>query len=145
MGSKILLMRNIVATTVVGGALVLGTAGVAGAAAPTFSATSRTSAATTQLTRDAKDRLAHFSCTRATKALTRIQKAEVGIAAGLPKMHAAEAKATAAGKTRKASRIGKLITRLGRPGATAQLQRLAVAIEAKCNVTAPSIVPTTAP
>jgi hypothetical protein len=145
MGSKISFARKIVATAVVGGALVLGTVGTAGASAPTLTATSGPSATTTQLTPAAKNRLAHLSCTRATKVLTRIQKTEAGIAAGLPKMHSTEAKAAAAGKTRMASGIGKMITRLGRPGATAQLQRLAMAIEAKCNVSAPAIVPTTAP
>ena len=145
MGSRISFVGKIVATAVVGGALVFGTAEAAGASAPALTSTSGTPAATIQLTPAAKHRLAHLSCTRATKVLTWIQKTEAGIAAGLPKMHSAEAKATAAGKTRKAFQIGKMITRLGRPGATAQLQRLAVAIEAKCNVTAPAIVPTTAP
>ena len=144
MGSKFALMRKIVATTVVGGALVLGTAGAAGASAPTLTASSGATAATTQLSPEARDRLAHLSCTRATRALTMIQKSEAGIAAGLPKLHRAQARATAAGKTRKAARIGKIITRLERPDATARLQRLAAAIEAKCNVAAPAVAPTTA-
>ena len=134
-------IRKIVATAVVGGALVLGTAGSAGASTLAATAPSGTSAATAQLSPGAKDRLAHFSCSRATKVLARIHRAETGIAAGLPRLHAAEAKATAAGQTRKAARIGKLITRLGRPGAEARLQRLATAIEAKCNVAVPATVP----
>ena len=148
MASTFPVMRKIVATTVVGGALMFGTAGAAdaaGAAAPTSTATAGTSAATVQLTPGAKDRLPHFSCSRATKVLTKIQHAEAGIAAGLPKLHAAEAKATAAGETGKAARIGNRITRLGPPGSTTRLQRLAAAIEAKCNVAAPAIVPATAP
>jgi len=143
MGSKFSLMRKIAATTVVGGALVLGTSGAVGASAPTLTAASGTPAAATQLAPGAKERVADISCTRATKALTRIQKAEAGIAAGLPGLHRAQAKATAAGKSKRAARIGKLITRLGRPDATARLQRLAAGIEAKCNVAAPPVVPTT--
>ena len=144
MGSKFALMMKVVATTVVGGALLLGTAGAAGASAPTLTASSGTPSATTQLTPEARDRLAHLSCNRATRALVVIQKSEAGIAAGLPRLHRAQARAAAAGKTRKAARIGKMITRLGRPDATARLQRLAAAIEAKCNVAAPAVVPTTA-
>lgn len=141
MGSKFPLIRKIVAAAVVGGALVLGSAGSAGASTLAQTAPSGASAATAQLTPGAKDRLAHFSCTRATRALKRIHRAEAGIAAGLPRLHAAEAKAKATGHTRKAARIGKLITRLGRPGAADRLQHLAAAIEAKCGVAVPATVP----
>ena len=144
MASKFTLMRKMVATTVVGGALVLGTAGAAGASAPTLTATQGTSAAATHLTPAAKALLPHFSCTHATKALTRIQKLEARIAAGLPKLNRIQATASAAGETQKAARIGRVITRLERPVATARLQRLAANIEAKCNVAAPTVVPQTA-
>jgi len=144
MGSKFALMRKIVVTTVVGGALVLGTTGAAGASAPTPTAASGTPAATNQLTPEGGGRLAHVSCSRATRALITIQKSEAGIAKGLPGLHRAQVRATAAGKTRKAARIGKMITRLERPDATARLQRLAAAIEARCNVAAPAVAPTKA-
>jgi hypothetical protein len=136
MGSRFPLMRKTVATTVVGAALIFGTAGAAGASAPRLTVESGSPGATSQPAPATRDRLDHFSCTRASRSLTRIQKAEAGIAAGLPKLHVAEAQATAAGQTRKATRIGKLITRLERPGATARLQRMAAAIEVKCKVAA---------
>jgi hypothetical protein len=145
MGPRLPSMRKLVVATVATGAMALGTVGVAGASVPTLSATSGTPAASAQLTPGAKSRLAHFSCSRAPKALTRIHQAEAGIAAGLPRLHAVEAEATAGRDTQKAARIGKVISRLGRPGVTARLQRLAAAIEAKCGVGAPATTPTTAP
>jgi len=141
MGRTIPSLQKLLVATVATGALALGTAGVAGASAPTPTAGATASVATTAHTTWAAGRLRHFSCARAPKALTRIQKAEAAIAAGLPRLHAAESKATAAGRTKRAARIQKLISRLGRPGAAARLQKLATAIEAKCNVSAPAVTP----
>ena len=141
MGRTIPSFRKLLVATVATGALALGTAGVAGASAPTLTTSSKAPGAATPLVTGGKGRLSHFSCARAGKALTRIQKAEAAIAAGLPKLHAAESKATAAGRTRRAARIQKAISRLGRPGEAARLQKLATAIEAKCNVSAPATTP----
>ena len=90
---------------------------------------------------------AHFNCANADKVLTRIQAGEARIAAGLPKLTAAEAKATAAGETRRSARIQKLITRLESPTLKTRLDKLATAIEAKCDVAAPAATnpPTTVP
>jgi hypothetical protein len=145
MGRRIHSMRIVALAAVAAGALTLGTAGVAVASAPTptLTSSSRTPAAPAQLGPAAKSRVAKFSCTRAPRALSRIENTEARIAAGLPKLHAAEAKATAAGKTKRAARIGKTITRLSRPGVTARLQALASAIGAKCGVSAPATTPTT--
>ena len=145
MGSRTRSLRKLAVATVAAGALALGTAGVAGASAPTVTASSGSPAASTQPTAGPKAPLSHFSCSRSTKALARIHKVEAGIAAGLPRLHAAEAKAKAAGATRRAARIQRVITRLERPGATARLQRLATAIEAKCHVGAPTATPSTTP
>jgi hypothetical protein len=106
------------------GALSLGTAGVAGAAAPTASSAPAVAR--------------KFNCANADKALTRITKAESRIAAGLPKLTAAEAKATAAGKTRRADRLERRIKRLEGTTYTDRLHKVAAAIEAKCDVPAPS-------
>ena len=144
MGHRSPAIGYLVAAAVTVGTLAFGASGVAGATAPALTATSGTPAASTQLTPGAQRRLSHFSCSRAPKALGRLQKVEARIAAGLPKLHAAETKATAAGKTKRANRIQKAITRLERPGTTARLQALAAAIEAKCNVSAPITPPTSA-
>ena len=141
MGHRIRSMRIVALAAVAAGGLTLGTAGVAAATAPTLTSTAGTPAVA-QSGPAAKNRLAKFSCTRAPRALSRIDKTEARIAAGLPKLHAAEAKATAAGKTKRAARIEKVITRLSRPGVTARLQGLASAIEAKCGVSAPATTPT---
>lgn len=79
-----------------------------------------------------------FNCARAPKVLARIQKAEAKIAAGLPKLHAAEAKATAAGRTKAAKRIQRRIDRLQNPKVTARLDRRTKNIEARCHVSAPA-------
>ena len=140
MGRTIPLFTKLLVATVATGTLALGTVGVAGASAPTLAASSSTTA-TTPPVAGGHGRLRHFSCTRSGKVLTRIQKAETAIAAGEPKLRAAESKATAAGRTKRAARIQKLIDRLSRPGQVARLQKLAKAIEAKCNVPAPATTP----
>jgi hypothetical protein len=103
------------------GALSLGVAGAAGAATPTSATTAST-------------RLARFNCANATTVLDRIQKGEADIAAGLPKLTAAQAKAAAAGHTKVADRLQKRITRLESSTFKARLDRVASAIEAKCHV-----------
>jgi hypothetical protein len=142
MGRRIHSTRVVALSAVAAAALMLGTAGVAAASPPTLTATSSTQAATGQLGPSAKSRLAKFSCTRAPRALSRIDKTEARIAAGLPKLHAAEAKATAAGKTKRAARIERVITRLSRSGVTARLHALASAIGAKCGASVPAPAPT---
>jgi len=102
------------------GALSLGTAGIAGASAVSVPKVS-----------------GHFNCARASKALARIQRGEARIAAGLPGLTAAEAKAKAAGNTARATHIEKRITRLESPTFHARLTRATTAIEAKCHVTTP--------
>ena len=114
------------------GTLALGGAGVAGAAAPSGTGAGAPVVAV------ASGRLAHFDCARAGRVLARIQKAEDRIAAGLPKLTAAEAKAKAAGKTARAARIQKRITHLESPAVSARLHRVSAAIGAKCQVSVPS-------
>ncbi len=116
--------RALVIGAVVVGALALGAPGVAGAAASP--APTATPAA------------AHFNCANATRALTRIDKVEARVSAGLPKLHAAEARAAKAGRTRLANRIEKRIRRLESAEAGKRLSRRSAAIEAKCHVAAPS-------
>jgi len=104
------------------GALSLGTAGIAGAAA------------TPAVPKVGK----HFNCARATKVLTRIQKAETKITAGLPRLKAAEEKATMNGKTVRATRLKNRISRLESPQLQTRLNKASAAIEAKCHVPAPA-------
>jgi hypothetical protein len=103
------------------GALSVGVAGAAGAATPTPATPAST-------------RLARFNCANATSVLDRIQKGEADIAAGLPKLTAAQAKAAAAGHTKVADKLQKRITRLESAGFKARLDKATSAIEAKCHV-----------
>jgi hypothetical protein len=137
------MVTRLAVAAVAAGALSLAVSGAAGAAAPALTASTTAPAAHGAATPARAGRLAHFSCSRADKALTRIRTAEAGIAAGLPKLHAAESKATAAGNSRRAARIQARITRFERPGVTARLQKLASAVEAKCSGSVSSTTPST--
>ncbi len=117
------------------GSLSLGAAGVAGAAPVPSTPAASTPAASTPA---ASTPAAHFNCGRATKVLTRIEKVEARIAAGLPRLTAAEHRASANGHQRRADRIGKLIARLRSQRAHARLTRRSAAIEAACHVSAPA-------
>ncbi len=125
MGRMISSGRNLAVAAVAVGVLSLGSAGVAGAATTTATAPTTTSAA-------------HINCARATRALTRIDKIEARVNAGFPRLTRAEAKAKAAGHTKRATRIQKLITRLESAGVHTRLARRAAAIEAACHVSAPA-------
>ena len=70
--------------------------------------------------------------------LDRIQTAESHIAAGLPKLTAAQAKAAAAGHTRLAARLQRRITRYESAAFKARLAKISQKIETKCQVAAPS-------
>ncbi len=117
--------KSLLVSAVAVGALSLGAAGVAGAATPASTPSPAT-------------RLANFNCANATKALNRIDKLQSDITAGLPKLNAAEAKAVAAGHTRRADRLKRVISRLESPKAANRLTKAASAIEAKCHVAAPT-------
>jgi len=83
----------------------------------------------------------HINCANADKVLARIQKGEANIAAGLPKLTAAEAKAKAAGHTKRADRLQKRITRLESSTFKARLTKATQKIETACpgsSATAPS-------
>ena len=113
--------KAVVVGAVAVGALSIGTAGtagMAGAAAPTAR---------------------HFNCARADKRLMRIEKNEWRIAAGLPKLKANEAKAAAAGKTARAARLEKRINRLESTKFKARLTKRSAGIQAKCNVSGPAV------
>jgi hypothetical protein len=107
------------------GALSLGVAGAAGAA---------TAGGTTTATTAGR----HFNCANATKVLDRIQSAESHIAAGLPKLTAAQAKAASAGHAKLAARLQQRITRYESATFKARLARISQKIETKCQVAAPS-------
>jgi hypothetical protein len=89
--------------------------------------------------------LRQFNCARAPRVLARIQKVEAQVAAGLPKLHAAETKAKSGGHTKAAARIQRRISRLDSQKRQARLDRRATAIETKCGVTAPAASSSTAP
>ena len=114
--------KSLLVGAVAVGALSLGTAGGAGVAG----AAAR-----------ARPPLSHFNCAKATKVLTRIEKTEAHIAAGLPKLRAREAKAAGKGKTAKAAYLEKRILAWESPAFKADLTGRSAAIEAKCHVSAP--------
>jgi hypothetical protein len=121
--------RKMIVGVVAVGALSVGAAGMAGAASPSPS---------TPASATASARLARFNCANATKVLGKIQKGQADIAAGLPKLTAAQAKAAAAGHTKLADRLEKRITRFESPTFSSRLAKVASAIEAKCDVPAPA-------
>lgn len=123
MKSPVSTAKSLVIGAVAVGALTIGSAGIAGAATPATPATASAQ---------------QFNCANASKVLTRIQNGEARIADGLPKLTAAEAKATAAGRTKLAARIQRRITRLESPAFKNRLDRVASKIEAKCDVAPPS-------
>ena len=121
------MLQKLAVGALVVGSFTLGTAGIASASTPTSSPSASTPAAAAQ-----------FKCANATKALTRIQKVEGRINAGLPKLTAAQQKASSAGNTKRADRLQKRITRLESAAFKQRLQNRSQKIEAKCNVSAPS-------
>lgn len=114
-------LKKLVVGAVAIGALSLGGAGIA-------------SAATSPAPRVG----AHFNCARATRLLSRIDRGEARIAAGLPRLTAAEAKAKQAGNTKRADRLQKVISRLESLQFKARLAKASQTIEAKCHVPAPA-------
>jgi hypothetical protein len=120
--------KRLIVGAVAVGALSLGAAGVAGSAG----------AATTGGTATATTAGSHFNCANATRVLGRIQSAESHIAAGLPKLTAAQAKAASAGHTKLAARLQRRITRYESAAFKARLAKISQKIETKCQVTAPS-------
>ena len=107
------------------GALSLGWTGLAGAAAPAKGPVVTST----------------FNCARAPKVLSRIEKGEARIAAGLPRLTAAEAKAKKAGHTKRAARLEKRIAHFTSAKFATRLHKAAAAIEAKCHVSAPPAAP----
>ncbi|MHB8431068.1 MAG: hypothetical protein ACYDDZ_11170 [Acidimicrobiales bacterium] len=87
--------------------------------------------------------LTHFNCARAQRALTRIDRFEARIGAGLPKLSAAEAKAKATGHAKREHRLERRIRRLESTRMHDRLVNTSRAIENKCHVSAPA--PATAP
>jgi hypothetical protein len=132
------MLKRIVITTaiaVAAGSLSFGAVSLAGAApAPSSTPPAPSSPAPSTAPSTGKG----FNCANATKVLDRIQKGEAQIAAGLPKLTAAEAKAKANGNTTRATRIQNRINRLESATFKARLDKMSQKIEAKCNVPAPA-------
>ena len=120
------MFTKIVLSAAAVGALSIGAAGIAGAATPA------------QASVRAPVVGKNFNCANAQKVLTRIEQGESQIAAGLPKLTAAQQKAQQAGKIQRAARLQKKITRLESPTFKARLARVSQKIESKCQVAAPS-------
>jgi hypothetical protein len=119
------MLKKLAVGALVAGSLTLGMAGTAFASTPTSSPSASTPAS-------------QFNCANATKALARIQKIEGRIDAGLPKLTAAQQKASSAGHTVRADRLQKRIARLESAAFKQRLQTRSQKIEETCNVSAPS-------
>ena len=133
---KILLSSAIAVTA---GALAFGASAIADASpassAPTAThAAAKDTANATSVPKVGKT----FNCANADKVLARIQKGEARIAAGLPKLTAAQTKAQAAGHTRRAARLQKVITRAKSAAFAARLNNVSQKIETQCDVAAPA-------
>jgi hypothetical protein len=117
------LAKKVVGAAVICGVLALGPGGVAFATTTTPTGAHATATPT--------------KCARADRALTRINRVEAAIGRRIPKLQTAEQKATAAGDTTLATRIGNRITRLQK--IDTRIGTLAQKIEARC----PSATPGT--
>ncbi len=80
----------------------------------------------------------HFNCDRAAKVQARIERTETQIAKGFPALANRQAKAKARGKTNRANRLQKRLSRLESPQLKDRLTKASQAIEAKCHVSLPS-------
>jgi hypothetical protein len=113
------------------GVLALGLVGMA-SASPAVTPTA--SAHTVSITKTVGEFNApQFNCADATNVLTRIDKAEARIAAGLPKLTAAQARAGRNRHLIRAHRLERRVNRLESPRFRARLTRDSAAIEAKCH------------
>jgi hypothetical protein len=129
-------LKAVAIGVVAAGLLAVGLATIA-SASPSVAPT------TTTHTRSGPGTLGHFdvgrfNCADATKALTRIGKVEAHVAAGLPKLTAAQAQAARNGHPVRAARLERRISRLESATFGARLTRVSAAIEAKCHVSAPA-------
>ena len=126
------------AIAVAAGALSFGASAIADASpssAPTANhAVANSTAQATRVPRVGQK----FNCANADKVLARIQKGEARIAAGLPKLTAAQTKAQAAGHTRRAARLQKVITRAKSAAFAARLNNVSQKIETQCHVATPA-------
>lgn len=127
-------MAATAAIAVTAGALSFGAVSLVGASPAQAAAAAKAKTPNAQAPKVGKN----FNCANATKVLTRIQKGEAQIAAGLPKLTAAEAKAKADGNTTRATRIQARITHLESATFKARLDKASQLIEAKCHVAAPA-------
>jgi hypothetical protein len=132
------MLKKLAVGAAVAGSLTLGLTGTAFASTPTTSPSASTTAPTTAPSASTPAPAKQFNCANATKALTRIQKIEGQISAGLPKLTAAQQKASSNGHTKRADRLQKRITRLESATFKQRLQNRSQKIESKCNVSAPS-------
>ncbi len=117
------MIRKVIATTALTGALALGVGGVASAASTTPPAGGTATATHT------------FNCARAPRVLARIAKLEARAQAFIPKAQAREATAQKNGNTTRANKIAARITRVQ------GLEARAATLQQKVEATCPGAVP----
>jgi hypothetical protein len=111
------MLRKFIAVAAVSGTLALGVTGVTGVAAAAAAAgpatsTSTSSSTSTSTSTPPSPATQATRCARAEKVAVRVHAAETKAATWVPKAQAREAKATAAGHTKVAGRIGRRIARV---------------------------------
>jgi hypothetical protein len=107
--------------------------GLVGIASASPAVTPTASARTVSITKSVREfNVRQLNCADATNVLTRIDKAEARIAAGLPKLTAAQVRAAGSGHLIRAHRLERRINRLDSARFRARLTRDSAAIEAKC-------------
>jgi hypothetical protein len=130
-------LKAVAIGVVAAGVLAVGLAGIA-SASPSGAPTTTTH--TLSIPRSLRHfDVGRFNCADVTKALTRIGKVEAHVAAGLPKLTAAQAQAARNGHPVRARRLERRISRLESATFGARLTRVSAAIEPKCHVSAPAV------
>ncbi len=131
MFTKLPHLKAVAVGVVAVGVVALGLVGIA-SASPAVTPTA--SAHTVSITETVREfNVRQFNCADATNVLTRIDKAEARIAAGLPKLTAAQARAARNGHLIRARRLERRINHLESTRFRARLTRDSSAIEAKCH------------
>jgi hypothetical protein len=136
MFTKVPHLKGVAIGLVAAAALALGLAGIASASPAVTPTTTTHTLSIPRFVRHVD--VDRFNCADAAKVLTRIGTLEAHLAAGLPKLTAAQVQAARNGHLVRARRLEGRITRLESTTFGARLTRDSAAIEAKCPASAPA-------
>jgi hypothetical protein len=131
MFTKIPHLKAVAVGVVAVGVLALGLVGIASASPAVTPTVSAHTVSITKAVREFNGR--QFNCADAATVLARIDKAQAHVAAGLPKLTAAQARAARNGRVIRADRLERRVDRLESARFRARLTRDSAAIKAKCH------------